>query len=341
VVSKRRRITTLHLISLPILLALVPAISSEARADRAKTEPTAVDKETARALMDEGDKHMEAQSYEAALKAYQAAHDIMFVPTTGLEVARALAALRRLIEARDMSLWVIRYPQSAREPAAFTKARSDAESLAAELEPKIPSVHLDVKGPPSDAPLTVSFDGAVIPPSAVHAARKLNPGEHLVVVSAENYGPSEKRFMLKEGEQAQLTITLSPRAAAPTPPRSQDATGSEPSRSLSPLTYVGFGIGGAGLIAGSLAGAFSLAAASRAEDKCPLKPRCPVTARDDIDTAILLANVSNVGFALGAIGVGVGIFGLVAPGGVKATPVSSIRVRPAVGYRRIDLSFEF
>ena len=72
--------------------------------------PTQADRETARTLMDQADAQFEAKSYAEALKLYQAAHDLMGVPTTGLEVAKARAALGQLVEARDMALSVTRIP---------------------------------------------------------------------------------------------------------------------------------------------------------------------------------------------------------------------------------------
>src|SRR4051812_48823604 len=47
------------------------------------------DKQTAHRLMDDGDRYAEEKRWELALKAYDAAHAIMHVPTTGIEVAKA------------------------------------------------------------------------------------------------------------------------------------------------------------------------------------------------------------------------------------------------------------
>ena len=72
----------------------------------ARAEPTAGDKETARSLMDEGDRKFAAKDFKGALDAYQGAHAIMGVPTTGIEVAKAQEALGLLVEARDTLLAV-------------------------------------------------------------------------------------------------------------------------------------------------------------------------------------------------------------------------------------------
>jgi hypothetical protein len=65
--------------------------------------PTAQDRERARALMDAGDARFEAKQYAAALEQYRGADEIMQVPTTGIEVGRALERLGRLLEAREVS----------------------------------------------------------------------------------------------------------------------------------------------------------------------------------------------------------------------------------------------
>src|SRR5262245_66695671 len=75
--------------------------------------PSAQDRERARGFMDLGDDKTAAGDLEGALKAYQAADGIMGVPTTGLEVARALEKLGRLIEARDACVRVTRFPRDA------------------------------------------------------------------------------------------------------------------------------------------------------------------------------------------------------------------------------------
>src|SRR5262249_50029770 len=115
--------------------AIAMTFASAARAD-----PTAADRETARALLDEGDKKIEEKDLEGALKAYRAADAIMGVPTTGIEVSKTLAAMGQLLSARDKALEVSRYPKKQGEPSAFTQARTESEQLAESLGERIPSL---------------------------------------------------------------------------------------------------------------------------------------------------------------------------------------------------------
>ena len=75
-------------------------------------------RETARELMTEGTKHSDAGEKAAALKSFEGAHSIMNVPSTGIALARALAAVGRLLDARDMALAVRRKnPRHPKPPA--------------------------------------------------------------------------------------------------------------------------------------------------------------------------------------------------------------------------------
>ena len=89
---------------------------------------------------------------------------------------------------------------------------------------------------------------------------------------------------------------------------------------VSPLVYVGFGVGAAGLAVGSVTGILSLSKASRAKDHCE-DNACREAARDDIDGSKTLANVSNVAFAVGVVGIGVGVYGLLSSGKERKTAV--------------------
>src|SRR5437867_2047283 len=136
-VSKRLAL----LLSAVLTIQITTTLSGPARAD-----PSAADKETARTSMREGDEKLAAKDYAGALKAYQTAHGIMKVPTTGLAVARAQVELHQLVEARDTLLDVSRMPKDLTETNAITKARDDAAALSAKIADRIPSVNINIEG---------------------------------------------------------------------------------------------------------------------------------------------------------------------------------------------------
>jgi hypothetical protein len=93
--------------------------------------------------------------------------------------------------------------------------------------------------------------------------------------------------------------------------------------------FIGLGVGGAFLIAGGVTGVMSLVQTSDIEDRCAGE-RCPRGERDAISRANTLANLSNVGLALGVVGVGYGLFELLVNGRSRGeSERARLSVRPA------------
>ena len=101
-------------------------------------------------------------------------------------------------------------------------------------------------------------------------------------------------------------------AARPPPPE-------EPPRRAP--AYVAFGVGGAGLVVGAVAGALALSQASDVNSRCE-GTRCPAADEPNRDAAITKGWVSTVGFGVGVAGAAVGIV-LLATGGTAAKRVAA------------------
>lgn len=181
-------------------------------------QPTAADKETARALLAEGRAKFASADNEGARKAFVAAHAIMGVPTTGIGLAQALAALGQLIEAREVALDILRMPRAITEPEVFTNARTRAAELTEALATRIPSIVITVKGLPEGLVPDVKVDGVGVAHQALGLARKANPGKHEVVVSAPGFITERREVLLDEGASTPLGIVLSrtPQLSSPT-----------------------------------------------------------------------------------------------------------------------------
>ncbi len=318
------------LLALPILIASGVAIAGE---------PTAADRETARGLMDRGDELAAKHDGAGALAAFQAAHALMGLPTTGVEVAKAHAAIGHLVEARDVALAVSRLPVAKHEPAAQGRARADAAAIALALAPRIPSLAVTIEGAPADAPVEVAFDGAPVPAAAAQLPRKLDPGRHVVTVACEGFGAERIEVELAEGAALTRTVKLARAAArAPTPPATQAARAPAPeaasaSRGGWPVaTWIGFGVGAAGLVVGGVAGGLSLSKASALAGACDAAKRCPPSAQSDLDAGKALAIVSDVGFGVAIAGAAVGVIAIVlSKGAPPDRPAASFRVTPSFG----------
>ena len=306
----------------------------------ASAEPSAADKETARALMATGRQDRTKGDLQGALKAFTAADAIMRVPTTGLEVARSQVALGLLVEARDTALQVTRLPVLPREPAPFKAAREAADALCEELLTRIPSLTVAVRNVPEGTAATVTIDGAALSAETMGAPRKLDPGRHVVVVTA---GATENRREVDLAEQEAKTIAIdlppadsvaetrepSGSGAAPEETRTGRSTGSKA------LLVGGFGVAGVGLVVGSITGALSLAKTGSIKSS----PACAGTVCNpsedgELSAARTMATVSTVSFIAAGVGAVVGVVGIFTGG--SAAPATgehtaAVHVEPVLG----------
>jgi hypothetical protein len=321
-------------------------------ATQAAAQPSAQDRERARSLLDLGDAKFATRDYAAALQAYRAADAIMGVPTTGIEVGRALEKLGRLVEARDAFIGVTRHPKRSDEPKPFTLARQNAERLAAELGPRIPVLTLELAGLEDGAEAQIALDGEAIDSALLGVPIKVNPGAHRLTGSAPGYAPVEHSLTLAEGqsEQLELRFVAQPLVAEEPSPGMNDADGAEPVPELAPRRpwmWVGFGVAAAGAVAGGVTGILSLTQTHDIKDEqCNGGTRCAAAAQGDIDTATALANVSNVALAVGAVGLGIGVWQLFATRkrAHEERPASSalrFRAAPLISPSRVGVSGTF
>lgn len=88
------------------------------------------------------------------------------------------------------------------------------------------------------------------------------------------------------------------------------------SSGTNPLVYAGFGVAGAGVLVGALFGADSMHATNTAKERC-VNGRCPPSSFEFIDQARTSAAISNVAFGVAIIGLGIGIYGLIAKPSAK------------------------
>jgi hypothetical protein len=287
------------------VLAALALISASGRA-----EPTAAEKETARALMAEGRDLREHRDLKAALKSFQSADSIMRVPTTALEVARTQVALGQLVEARETLHRLASIPETPSDPIPFRDARSEAEKLDGELGRRIGGVRFDIRRPPDAGELTLSVDGVPIP-TVFDVPFRVNPGHHLVIAKV---GVTDIMREVDVGEVDITTVVLDFTRVKESVIRT--ASGAETSSDASspgrthPLVYVGFGVGAVGLTVGAITGALALANKKSAEQGC-VAGQCPPETWSDVDRMNTYASISTVSFVFAGLGVACGVTTLV------------------------------
>jgi hypothetical protein len=298
---------------------LLAATSAHGQAPETPTaRPGTPDSAPADALFQEGKRLMDEQRFAEACPRLTDSQRLDPAGGTAIAVAVCNESLGKLATA-----W-----SSFHEAMAMAKrdGRKDREKRArdgiAALEPRLPRLTITVEGDPA---VSVRRDGNEVPPTAWGTPVPVDPGEHVIEADAAGKQRWTQRVVVVEGESKSITVASLAAAAPlvrPTPSTAQRTAG-----------WAVGGVGVAGILTGTVAGAIAYSKARSANDRCPGTDCTDAGAVNDSHAAGRAAVVSNVGFAVGAVGVLTGVvllvtaakadggtqLGLVAgPGGVSA-----------------------
>ncbi len=188
------------------------------------------DRAAARDLFFEGVKLQNEGKFTDALDRFSRAQRIFSAPTHLLHVAECQIATGQLVEGAETYRTLVRTPLPAGSPAAFTQARDQGAAELAQVEPRIPTVKIDVT-PQNVANLQVQIDGVAMNTALVGVSRPIDPGAHKIAVFAPGYARQEVPLNIKERETKALPITLSAQGGvvyAPAPVTPPPPTTGEP-----------------------------------------------------------------------------------------------------------------
>ncbi len=170
---------------------------------------------------------------------------------------------------------------------------------------------------PEGAKAEVTLDGTRLGGPSLGLALPIDPGEHLIQTKSDG-GEHEARLTLVKGERREVTLTVRSTRATPEvgAPEVVTRASAAPSASAAPpprvsgvktVTWVAGGVGAAGLVVGAVAGALVFKQKSTVNAHCQ-GTRCDAAGKDAADAARPLATISNVGLAVGVVGVAVAWF---------------------------------
>jgi hypothetical protein len=304
--------------------ALAAVLASTFVAGPAFADPTPAEKETARNLVKTARAKIRDGDLASALEDLKAAHAIMNVATTGLELGKAQVKAGQLVEARDTLLAVVRQRPDKIEPYAFRKARAAAKKLSDDVAKRVPTLHIEVIGEGS-ADTRVAVDGVKIAPAALQAPLSLNPGPHVITLSK---GGSERTTEVTLEESQTRDVVLD--ATGLSNPEGKDEQKPlvvEPKSETNPLVWVGFSVAGAGVVVGSITGLMAISKHSDVVSRCT-DNLCPPDTHDDIDSGQRLGTISTISFVIAGIGAGVGVYGLLNPKSDEKQPKVGVWVGP-------------
>lgn len=301
--------------ALALGLASTLSISLVAPGVLAQDQPQAENVAAARSLGLQGIKLADAGDCRGAIEKLSRAESLYHAPTILGRLGECQVQIGQIVLGTENLNRVVREQLAPNAPKAFRDAQERAKGVLNSALPKI--AHLTVKVEPADAKPQVSVAGAPIPAALIGVERPTDPGTHEITVSAPGYLEQKTSVTLAEGGTQEVAIKLEkdPNAIETPPPPPPEAavvttTNAPPPSDTAPkkdntLAFVALGVGGAGLLVGGITGFLALGKKSDLEG-C-VSERCPSSQKDTLDSARSMATVSTVGFAVGFVGVGVGV----------------------------------
>jgi PEGA domain-containing protein len=354
-VCLRRRLVAFVLVSTLTTALVAPAAV-------AQEQPQAESIAAARSLGMQGIKLADAGDCKGAIEKLSRAESLYHAPSILSRLGECQVKVGQVVLGTENLNRVVREQLEPNAPKAFRDAQERARGVLAAALPKI--AHLTVKVEPANANPQITVAGAAIPAALIGVERPTDPGTHEVVVRAPGYLEQKTNVTLAEGSAQEISVKLEkdPSAVAATPPVAPVASSAPvvttaptaPPSDASPkknntLAYVSLGVGGAGLLVGGITG--FLALGKKSDLKGCVDDKCPSSQQDTLDGAKSMATISTVGFAVGFVGVGVGVVLLLtgnsnnaslgAPKVAQRTPLGRVHVEPWIGNQSAGLSGTF
>jgi hypothetical protein len=261
----------------------------------------------------------DAGKTEAALEAFRSSHAAFPSPNSRLYVARCLRDLGRNAEAYVEFKAVLLDAVEAEDADRYSMTLEAASLERASLRPRLGMFRLKV---PDDIPgLEVTVAGRVVAPADWTQPIPADPGTVTVFATAPNRRPYSRTFAIAAGERPAIALALEP--AETTSPAPEPLPPSPPAPVVAPWpTWRAVAVGSAGVAVVGLAawGAFGLQARARYDHlRRECAGHCGPEFQDSIDAGRTETLVSEVGLAVGAVGLAGCVLGLFLDSGEART----------------------
>lgn len=309
-------------------------------------QPNEADRASARALAAEGYDALERKDFATAVDRFRHADSLVHAPTIGVDLARALVGLGRLVEASERYHLVIREGVPKGSPPSWRQAVDDAQKEVADIEPRLGWVVIHVMGPLDPE---VTINGDKIPEGAIGARRAADPGVCEIYASAEGFEPQTQTVTLEHGAEQVVTLVLKRLPAGPHPDAEAAPAPAplppKPQASRTPA-WIAFGVGGAGLIVGSVTGVLALGAHSNLSALCDGSHCKPADAAEehemqsDLNRYHTFGTIAGIGFGVAIAGAATGVVLLVTGSASEPHPPKAA-LWPVVGPGQLGVAGRF
>ena len=319
----------------------------------ARADDGAANRAAARELGIQGVLLAEKGKCGEAIEKLERAEKLFHAPTTLERLGECKVDVGRIVDGTEDLQRVVKEDLPAGAPAAFTAAKTRAQSVLKKAVPRIAHLRLHVSAPP-DAKPTVLMDGNPYPDAALDGDRPVDPGTHSLAATADRMIKAETTVSLGEGESKSAELKLTPDPNAPTPVpiapqvannnndnrgnqdhglREEDHAKPPPESPSHVPAYIALGLGAVGIGVGSVTGVLALSKKSSLDGACNSSKVCPSTSQSDLDSAKTMGTISTVGFIAGGVLVVTGVVLFLTEGSSSSATaqVGNLRVTPDVG----------
>lgn len=285
----------------------------------AAQDPPAVT--AARALAFEALEDFKAERFEEAALKFPQAFAVVQVPSLALYTARAMLQVGRLVEAAEY------YEKAGRLEATGSDHSSEetqvrAQELAKEeyttLLPRVPKIRFEIVGAEAEQ-LQVAVDGVQVPPELFQVGRLSDPGDHKIEASMGDKLLTQS-LSLKEGEGRTVVLDFGavPSSTMPVETNEVEAQTSEKKiTTREVLAWTAVGVGGAGLILGTVTGVMMGSERKSLNDAGCNQGDCYSDQKSDYKDYNTLRTVSMAGFIGGGVLLATGVTLLLIGSGEK------------------------
>ncbi|MBW2528738.1 MAG: CDC27 family protein [Deltaproteobacteria bacterium] len=300
-------------------------------------------KDEGKALADRGFALFQQGDYATAIELFNQAEQIVHSPMILNFLAESHERLGKLVEAKRLYEQLADEQLPALAPPAQRKTQAEARSNASMLGQRIPRAQVEITGVPL-ASVKVTLDGKEVTAAALATPLQMNPGKHVLNVTAPDREPVVRTF---DAEERQLTTFALHFAPVPDAPEAEQKVtivreeGPELIHIIGPSAA--YGVGAAGLGLGLVSGLMYLSRADSLTERCP-EDRCIAELEEEKSTLTRLSTLSIVGFVVGGVGVTTGtLWWLLAPQKPERADAVEARYRPQlrVGPGSLQLSGTF
>jgi len=304
----------------------------------------------ARSLGIQGVQLADAGKCDQAIEKLSRAEALHHAPTILGRLGECQVNVGQIVLGTENLNSVVREQLAANAPKAFRDAQARAQKALDAALPRI--AHLTVVIEPHGTQAEVTIGGTPVPPALIGAERPTDPGTWDVEASAPGFLPAKAPVTLAEAGHQTVTLTLSPDpnavkaaepppAPPPPPPPAPPPPAESGSSGMRTLSYVLMGVGGVGIIAGSVTG--MMAISKKGGLDCP-QNRCSGGEADELDSAKTMATISTISYGVGLPALAVGVVLFVTSGSKQDTGLDTpkgFHARPYVGMRSAGLVGSF